>query len=136
MFKRIKCELEATIVDLEAAAQALKATPQKKGNEPAPWAVKVFEQMMAFTDVRPQRQHYAVPLVIGAGPSSVPFQMSPQLLFVCFVAFCVPEARTPRSNYPEGKTLKHENPKQQRTHTKSFCGMDGRSRRQARITRV
>ena len=96
MFKRIKCELEAKIVDLEAAAQALKATPQKKGNERAPWAVKVFEQMMAFTDVRPQRQHYAVPLVIGAGPSSVPFQMSPQLLFVCFVAFCVPEARTPK----------------------------------------
>ena len=90
MFKRIKCELEAKIVDLEAAAQALKATPQKKGNEPAPWAVKVFEQMMAFTDVRPQRQHYAVPLVIGAGPSSVTFQ------FVCFVAFCVPEARTPK----------------------------------------
>jgi hypothetical protein len=27
-----------------------------KGKEPAPWAVKGFEHMMAYTDVRPQRQ--------------------------------------------------------------------------------
>ena len=80
MFKRIKCELEAKIVDLETAAQALKATPQKKGNEPAPWAVKVFEQMMAFTDVRPQRQHYAV--ATGAGSSRAgPSASAPSSLF-------------------------------------------------------
>ena len=27
-----------------------------KGKEPAPWAVKGFEHMIAYTDVRPQRQ--------------------------------------------------------------------------------
>ena len=40
---------------------------------------------------------------------SVPFQMSPQLLFVCFVAFCVPEATTLKQlQYPEATTLKQK----------------------------
>ena len=80
VFKRIKCELEVKIVELKAAAQALKATPVKKGKEPAAWAVKGFEQMMAFTDVRPQRQHYAV--ATGAGSSRAgPSASAPSSLF-------------------------------------------------------
>ena len=81
VFKRIKCDLEAKIVELKGAAQALKATPQKtKGKEPAPWAVKGFEQMMASTDMRPQRQHFAV--ATGAGPSRAgPSACAPSSLF-------------------------------------------------------
>ena len=75
VFKRIKSELEAKIVQLEGAAlQARHATPQKepKGKEPAAWAVKGFEQMLAYTDVRPPRAQARMQSVpaTGAGPSS------------------------------------------------------------------
>jgi chromosome segregation ATPase len=75
VFKRIKSELEAKIVQLQSAAlQARHATPQKepKGKEPAAWAVKGFEQMLAYTDVRPPRAQTRMQSVpaTGAGPSS------------------------------------------------------------------
>lgn len=75
VFKRIKSELEAKIVQLQSAAlQARNATPQKepKGKEPAAWAVKGFEQMLAYTDVRPPRAQTRMQsgTATGAGPSS------------------------------------------------------------------
>ena len=73
VFKRIKSELEAKIVQLEGAAlQARHATPKKEIKEPAAWAVKGFEQMMAYRDVRPPRAQPRMQSVsaTGAGPSS------------------------------------------------------------------
>ena len=70
VFKRIKSELEAKIVQLQGAAlQARHATPQKepKGKEPASWAVKGFEQMMAYTDARPPRAQPRMQRVTATG---------------------------------------------------------------------
>ncbi len=75
VFKRIKMELEAKILQLQGAAlQARHATPVKepKGKQPAAWAVKGFEEMMSYTDARLPRAQSRMQRVTatGAGPSS------------------------------------------------------------------
>jgi hypothetical protein len=75
VFKRIKMELEAKILQLQGAAlQPRHATPVKepKGKQPTAWAVKGFEEMMSYTDARPPRAQLRMQRVTatGAGPSS------------------------------------------------------------------
>ena len=92
VFKRIKMELEAKIVQLQGAAlQARNATPVKepKGKQPAAWAVKGFEEMMSYTETRqPRAQPRAQRMTATeAGPSSYAPAYAPA--YVSSGVFCV-----------------------------------------------
>ena len=61
-----------------------------KGKEPAPWAVKGFEHMIAYTDVRPSGSHWssAYAVATGAGSSRAgPSSSAPSSLFDDLPAF-------------------------------------------------